>query len=203
MPFLSVPDAAEIIIQGTLQGQAIANVIGAQHVGAYTQTDLDNLSNAVDGWVGSDYLPLVANSVTYDQTHVRGLNSIVDLESVDGTNTGPGTQSGSSMPANASFVITMRTGHTGRSARGRFYWWPFASSVALSAQTVTTAFASAAEVAIGNLLAAISTAGWTPVVISRRSNGAPRLVGVTTPITLAVARNNEIDSQRHRLLRGH
>lgn len=203
MPFLSVPDTVEIIINGSCGGQAIANVVGATRVGGYSQTDIDNLALAVDGWVASDYLPLVNNAVTYDNVHVRGLNSIIDIESVNGTSTGPGTASGTGMPANASFVITLRTGKTGRSARGRFYMWPYSSAHLQTTQTVTTTYANNAEAAITALAGVIATNGFNMVIISRRTNNAPRLVGVTTVVTNISARNVDVDSMRHRLLRGH
>jgi len=203
MPFVAVPDTVEVVINGDISGQPIANVVGASRVGGYVQADLDNLAAAVDGWVASDYLPLVSNSVGYTSTHVRGLSNIIDLESTDTTNAGPGTASGSGMPANASFVVTLRTGHTGRSARGRFYMWPYASSALLTSQTVTTTYSTAAQSALIALAGAISGAGFQFVIISRRSNGAPRLVGVTTAVTDIESRNQDVDSMRHRLLRGH
>jgi hypothetical protein len=203
MPFLSVPDTVEVVINGDISGQPIANVVGAGHVGAYVQADLDNLAAAVDGWVASDYLPLVSASVNYVSTHVRGLTNIIDLESTDTTSAGPGTASGGGMPANASFVVTLRTGHTGRSARGRFYMWPYSTSALLTSQTVTTTYSNAAQAALIALSGVIATAGFQMVIISRRSNNVPRLVGVTTPVTDIESRNQAVDSMRHRLLRGH
>jgi hypothetical protein len=203
MPFQSVPNTVEIVIQGEISGQPIANVVGATRTGGYSQADIDLLATDVDAWVASDYLPLVSNSVTYNQTHVRGLNAIIDLESVDASGVGPGTASGSGMPANASFVVTLRTGRTGRSARGRFYMWPYSSAALQTSQTVTTVYANAAADALSNLLTTITGAGFQPVIISRRSLGAVRPVGITTPITQAQSRNVDVDSMRHRLLRGH
>lgn len=202
MPFIPIPDSVEIVINGSCGGQAIANVVGARRAG-YVQADIDALASAVDSWVATDYLPLVNNAVTYDNVHVRGLQGIIDIESVDGTSTGPGTASGTGMPANASFVITLRTGHTGRSARGRFYMWPYSSAHLQTTQTVTTTYANAAAAAVTSLLTTIAGAGFIPVIISRRTLNAPRLVGLTTNIISATARNVDVDSMRHRLLRGH
>jgi hypothetical protein len=203
MPFQSVPETAEAVINGEISGQTIANVVGARRVGGYNQTNLDQLASAVNIWVGNFYLPLVANSVNYVQTHVRGLESIIDLESIDATSAGPGTAAGTGNPANASFVITLRTGHTGRSARGRFYMWPFGGSALQTSQTVTTTYAAAAAAALTQLMTDISSAGWVPVIISRRSLNARRPVGITTTIISATARNVDLDSMKHRLLRGH
>lgn len=203
MPFQSVPNSAEAVIQGDISGQPVANVVGCLFPGSYVQADLDNLANAVDAWVGASYLPLVSNSVNYNQTHVRGLNAIIDLESTEAANAGPGTASGTGSGANCSFVITFRTGRTGRSARGRFYMWPYSSTALQTSQTVTTTFANAAAAALSALLTDIGAAGWTPVVISRRTLGAVRPIAITTPIITATARNVDVDSMRHRLVRGH
>lgn len=203
MPFVSVPDTAEIIIQGDIAGQPIANVVGAAHIGLYTQADLDVLATDVDSWVETWYKPMFANSVQYNQTHVRGLNTIIDLESADGSSVGPGTRAGGGMPANASFCVTLRTGKTGRSARGRFYAWPYTTTDLVTSQTVTSTYANDIATAVDQLRLAISGAGFQMVIISRRSGNAPRTVGVTTPVTQVQSRNIDIDSMRHRLLRGH
>lgn len=202
MSFLSVPDTVEFIINGDCGGKAVANVMGAKRAG-YVQADLDSLAAVVDGWVASDYIPLFNNAVNYVETHVRGLNAIIDLESVNGTSAGPGTASGTGMPANASFVITLRSGFTGRSARGRFYMWPYSTADLVSVQTVSSTYANAAAAAITNLLGLVAATGFIPVIISRRTGGAPRLVGHTTNIISATARNLNVDSMRHRLTKGH
>lgn len=203
MAFQSAPQVAEAVIQGSISGQPIANVVNFRLPGGYSQADIDNLASVVDLWVSSTYLPLVANSVTYVQTLVRGLENVIDLTATDGSGAGAGTLTGSGMPANATLCITLRSGFTGRSARGRFYGWPFSSSVLLTSQTVTTTYATNLANAVALLKTDAAAFNWVMSILSRRTVGTLRPTAIATPVTNVVARNNEVDSQRHRLLRGH
>jgi len=203
MAFVPVPDAAEVVVNGAIAGQPIANVWGAQFIGLYNQTDLQNLADLVDAWVGSDYIPLFNAGVTYVNTHVRGLNSSIDLEAVSSANAGVGTASGAALPANASLCITLRSGKTGRSARGRTYLWPAIQPDLTDLSHFTSGYANNAVVALQNLAAAFAGAGFTMVIISRQHNNVLLNPAVTYPVVSFDARNLAIDSQRGRLARGH
>lgn len=203
MPFVPAPDCAEAVINGTFHTKAIAHVLNFHIPGGYTQSDLDNLSFAVDAGVAADYLNLLNTSVHYDNVHVRGLNSIIDLESFNSTSTGYGTSSGTELPANATACITLRTGHTGRSARGRFYAWPTADGNLSTGQAFVGAYTTALKTFLDNLISATHLAGWDLVVLSRQSGGVPLTTAAFLEVTTVVVRNSEIDSQRGRLLQGH
>lgn len=203
MPFQAIPDAAVCVIEGLASAKQVANVLHFQHVGLYDQTALDNLSAFVDGLVGPNYLPVVSSAVAYERTHVRGLNSAIDLESINFAHAGPGTAAGIPAPNNVSAVITLRTGHTGRSARGRFYAWPTSSSNIATPEAFVPAYLNFLQTFLEDIRAGAPGHGWTFVVASRRTGGVVRPVGVTTPITFCEVRNDLIDSQRGRLAPGH
>jgi hypothetical protein len=203
MPFISIPNAAEAVIRAVSGGKPINNVFGFQHAGAYSQTDLDNIAAAVDLWVATEYLPLVSVNVAYQEVHVRGLNAIIDMESHNNTNAGTGGVTGASTTNNVSMCVTLRTGHTGRSARGRTYLFPTGVSNLTSVTEFSGTYALAASLALTAMLLSVAGTGWTWVVISRRTLGAPRPTGVTTAILAAESRNDLIDSQRGRLTQGH
>lgn len=203
MPFVPAINCAEVVINGSIAGEPIANVVGAQFPGPYVQSDLDNLANAVDAWVGSDYIPLFNAGVTYVNTHVRGLTSSVDIDSFASANGGVGTASGSALPANASLCMTLRSGHTGRSARGRFYAWPAIQPDLADLSHFTSSYATAMHTALSNLKAAIVAEGWAWVIISRQHNGVKLTVATTYPVIAIDARNLAVDSQRGRLATGH
>lgn len=203
MPFIPVPNAAEAVIHGLATTKPVAHVLGFAHAGPYSQADLDALSAFVDTLVGTSYLPVVSSAVNYVETHVRGLSAIIDLESINNTHTGPGTAAGIPAANNVSAVITLRTGHTGRSARGRFYAWPTSSSNIANPEAFVPAYTAFVKTFLEDVRTGAGAAGWTFVVISRRTMGAPRLSGIVTPITFCEARNSLIDSQRNRLAPGH
>jgi len=203
MAFQTAPECAEAVIQATFGGKSVNNVLNFWFPGGYTQTDIDALANAVDGVVGTNGLPLYNNDVLYEDTLVRGLTDIVDMTAVDSTSTGAGTAGTGIMPANVSFVVTLRTGFTGRSARGRLYMLPLDAGAFDDINEVSTTYANAAVAFVEAIIAAAALVGWTAVVLSRFSGGVKRTAATHLTITDVVARNRISDSQRHRLPKGH
>lgn len=203
MAFLTCPGCAEAVIRITNSGKEVVNVLNFFMSGGYTQSDLNNLAAVVDTAVGTDYLPNIDHLFTYVETHVRGLQNIVDLESISNAHAGVGGDTTGSLPLSATACITLRTGHTGRSARGRFYSIGPTASDIQNAGEWKASYMTALVGFLTDVLAQSALAGWTFSILSRQSGGVPRLAGVTLPITLIEARNQDIDSQRGRLLRGH
>lgn len=110
-----------------------------------------------------------------------------------------GTQAGNPMPNNVSVAIKLLSGFTGRSRRGRKFFAGLSDSVVTAdGQQVTSTFANALEVIFTNLLDEIATAGFTWVIASLFTNGAPRAAGVVTPIVSVLA-DTFLDSMRKRL----
>jgi len=204
MTFQSIPECAEVVIHGLGGSKAIANVLGFWKPGGYDLTDLQNLADAIDIAVGADYLPFVAAGSAYTVTVARGLENIVDLSASASTQAGPGTMAGTfELPSNVTFCVTLRTGLTGRSARGRFYSWPFADSGLSAVDTVTTTYADGIKTFVNACKVAGASAGWTMSILSRRSAGALRPVGVHYDVTNIDYRNRTTDSQRGRLPSNH
>ena len=203
MPFQPVPNAAEAVINGHCLAKPIANVLVFQRAVPYAQADLDALAAMVDGWVGSSYLGIISSDCNYDETHVRGLSSAIDLESINFTSAGSGGAPGTPAPANSSMCITFRTGFTGRSARGRFYAWPTSMANYVNAQTFNAAYETALLAFLNNIKTDALALGWDFSVLSRYTAGALRPAGLTHPITVIEARNLQADSQRRRLSVAH
>jgi len=107
------------------------------------------------------------------------------------------------LPSNVTWVATLRSAFTGRSARGRFYTMPFTDLGLASINAVTSTFATAIIAFLEDVQARVTTNGWEMVVVSRFHNKTPRDPGIFFPITDIVARNLLTDSQRGRLTRGH
>jgi len=203
MTFQTAPECAEAVVQATFGGKAVNNVFNFWYPGGYDQTKIDNLAVAVDVAVGNTGLICWNNDVLYEGTLARGLQDIIDLTSTATTNSGPGTAGTGIMPANVSFVITLRTGFTGRSARGRVYMLPLDAGAFDNINEVSAAYADLAEDFVEAVVAEAATAGWTLVVLSRISGKAVRPAATHLTVTQVVARNRISDSQRHRLPKGH
>lgn len=203
MAFQSAPNMAEAVIQGSMGGKAVYNILNFQKPGGYDETDILALATLVDLWWGTDLVPLLNVGYAYVQTLARGLENLNDYEATVSDTAGSGTVTGGPAGNNAALCLTHRSGLTGRSARGRTYIGGIPASVMLSATTVTTTFVNDIVNAFDNILSVASAAGWVFSVLSRYSGGAPRTTAVHFPIVSIEARNNEIDSQRGRLLTGH
>jgi len=203
MPFQSVPNCAKVAIEGSLGSKQLVNVLHFKFAGTYGQSDIDALAQAVDNAVGSDYLPIITAGATYSQSVATGLENINDLTATDATNAGAGTSGGASLPNNVSFVVTLRTGLTGRSARGRFYCWPMGAGDLFSANTVTVALANQAVAFLQQVQLNAAAVNWALGIVSRRTLGAVRPTGVFFPVNDIAYRNLLTDSQRGRLPIGH
>jgi len=203
MTFVPAPDCAEAVIQATYGGVNIANVINFKKFGGYDQTAIDALAALVDVAVGDAYLGLLSNGVAYSGTTVRGLSDIIDLSGFNDAFAGPGELATAGLPANVTLCITLRTGFTGRSARGRFFAMPTVADQLSTPDAFVSTFGTQLVSFLTDLKAAALVLGWTMVIVSRFSNGVPRGTAIATPVTNIVARNNLTDSQRHRLPRGH
>jgi len=203
MPFQSVPECAEVVIKATVENLPVFNVLNFWKPGGYDIVDLDALTLAVDTAWSSYFLADLHTSYLYQGAFGKGLELINDIQSSSVAGAGAGSASGDGFPNNVAFVLTFRTGLTGRSARGRAYIGGIPASATTTNNTVFSSFAAAMVADMGQVKTAAVGAGWQLVVVSRITGGALRPLGVHNAVTSIVARNTELDSQRRRLPRGH
>jgi len=199
MTFVPVPLGAEIIINGVRGGQEIVTTSYATHFAGWGQTEIDNLSEAVDAWVGSQLLPSVSPSYEYFNTHCRDLRLPVGFESTNLTSAGVGSRGASTGPNNQVLSVSRRSGLAGRSARGRVFWPDIPDEDKLDDNHVTAARAIVYAEIMDALTAAIAGAGWVEVIVSRRTNGVANVPAVTYPVTQYLTVDNTLDSMRRRL----
>lgn len=201
MAFQSVPETAEVVITYTGHAKEFKNVVHARWPGGYTLGGLVVLAAAVDLAIGANWLALQSSDYNYIDTTVRGLEFENDQETVNNISTGPGVVIGAGLPDNVTLSIKKSSGLTGRSARGRLYWIGSpATALAPNENTFNSADAAAIVAAIEAVRVALEVSAWTPVIVSRFNAGVQRPAGVTFFWTATVAVNNNVDSQRPRLL---
>lgn len=203
MTFQSAPDMAEAVVRFSLGGKQMVNVLGFLRSGGYIQADIDALAGVVDARVGTDYLPVCDASVTYTETLVRGLTLINDLQASNSASSGIGGSSGATLPANVTLCITMRSGFTGRSARGRFYAVPTNGTKLASVNTFAGAYGDALVDFLDGVALDAAALGWEHVIISRFTGNAQRAVAVPFIVNTNAYRNLTCDSQRGRLPSNH
>lgn len=203
MAFQSVPDCAEAVIKATCGGKPIANVLGFYKAGGYDLAAVTDLADLIDAAIGTDYIPILHDGVNYVETVVRGLENVNDFEATANANAGLGSLTGAPLPNNVSLCVTLRSGLTGRSARGRFYAMPTNAAQQSGLNTFSSSYALDVEAFLTTIKAGASGIGWTMAIISRWHDNAKRAAGVYFPVTTLGARNFLMDSQRGRLPVGH
>ena len=199
MTFQAVPNTVEAHIRCDMDGIPMENVFYFKRASAYNQGQLDALADAIDAWVDSDFMPLKSNLTTYVQTYVKGLSAAIDLQSTNTDNAGAVGVKPYAQANNVSKAITLRSGFTGRSARGRSFQFGMVGSDLSDTNTVTQAFVDDVIDALEALKVIIEALGWIWVIVSRYHNGVLRAEGLTTAVASFGVSNLTVDSQRNRL----
>lgn len=199
MAFVPVTRGAIIEIRGAQDGEPCEMTIGVQFPTAYDQDDLTSLASVVDDWAADNLLPNLGTNAEYTGVNVRGLSSSVDLEAFNDTNAGAGDAGVGAAPAQVAVVASKLSGMTGRSARGRMYWFGVPLTFMANVRHITSGAVTAYNLACDNLLTAINANGWTPVIISRQHNGVPLTTAATYTVLDLLVRDTRVDSQRGRL----
>lgn len=200
MPFQPVPGTAKFTLIYQLFGREVVNILNADFTGGISPAILDEACEALYGVWAANVVNELSNQLDFLRVEA------VDL-SVEIAETGifvpesavSGTVAGESLPANCALVMSLRTGYTGRSQRGRMFLPGIAeSSVEGNTPDASIRGGLANTLAIVNAALASVSIPFTWVVLSRYTEGALRAEGVTLPVT-SVLVDTRIDSQRRRL----
>jgi len=199
MAFQSAPSIAQLAIQITLEGKLCENVLNYRFDGTYGQADVTALASYGNDQASFFYPPLLAASATYIQCVAKGLQDLNDYTSTNGVSTVEGDIATPQAPNHDALCVTLRSAVSGRSARGRFYTMATALANYDDPNTVSATYATAVAAMLEAFRTGANSLGWTMVVLSRRSAGAARAVGIGFPVTLCEVRNRRVDTQRNRM----
>lgn len=205
--FIPVPNTALVEMLYTSAGHTIENTFHVAKGSPFSGADLITLANVFDDWDGN-----VAYADRWQA--VRGSATIlflVDTKALD-TSSSPtygkaianraGGRTGTQMPPNVSFALSLRTGLAGRSQRGRIYAPGLSSgdiNVPPSQNQIVAASATALVASLTKLKTLLTTAGFTLVVTSFRTGGAYRAVGQNTPVTSILYTTLKLATMRRRV----
>ena len=201
MPFIPVPNVAQLNIRGTYLGEQVENTIYVQQNVAWNAGSLQLLADAVASWWDTAVLAHVSTSYQYRETYAVDLTSVTGLTATS-TPLGAvaGRKVGDPLAGNVSLCVSFRTALRGRSYRGRNYLCGLVEPE-VSGNTINLTFAEDVVNAYQQLLIPdeylIPTQSW--VIVSRYANKQPRSQGVATPVTQVLIVDNFVDSQRRRL----
>lgn len=198
MAFIPAVDVAQVSLRYTRDFQDLENTLYFLRDTSIDLAGLEALGLAVQTWWITEHRALVSAQVSYREIFVRDLTTQSGLERqfiVDPPQTG--AVAGDAVPSNVTFSISFRTGFAGRSFRGRNYIPPI-NEGQISANRMLAPIVADWITVYQNLGAAIP-ADWTWVILSRFSDGQPRVNGLPTPVLGVQVADDVVDSQRRRL----
>lgn len=199
MAFIPVPNVAKVTLQWLWAGQIVDLTLSVQKASPLTTSDLDTLNTtAVDWW--DDGLKIWSTQAL----------SLVNVNSTDQSSDSapsidypvtpaiPGENTSGSVPNNVALVTSWLTDLRGRSFRGRAYTPGIPVNMVSTSTTANPSLVGAHNTIYSDWISRVLALSFDPVVVSRYTGGAPRLVGIATPIT-GVRTEQYFDSQRRRL----
>lgn len=198
MDYIPVANTALVEIHQRLFGEPLENTLYFENEVAWDNDSLNLMCGAVEEWFRVQMLPWLSRDLTMVQVVATDLTT-----QTSGTYTLPvsppeeGGRAQDSEPGSVAIVVSFRTAQRGRSFRGRNYVGGLGVSDVTENrfdQNLLDDLVSAYQQLADTPL----VEGTTWVVVSRFHNNAPRVNGITTPITTVVSVDNKVDSQRGR-----
>lgn len=197
MPFLATPQGVEVKLIMSQNDVPVVNVWHVKDVAAPTPTSLAEIINDFDSWLTSSYAINIQPSVLFTEWIATDISVAGGAQVTQVPTTANGLRSGSQSPANAAFVVSLRTGLSGRSNRGRTYVPGISTTDIVDAQHVSGTYASAMNASLGSLVSLMLLSGRKLCVLSKYLNKVLRVAGLLIEITQIIT-DTKVDSQRRR-----
>lgn len=197
MAFIPVPDCALAVIKFTQGTMEFSNTLWFKKTD-FTLVEQTALANQVDYYMAT-YKSFMASNCSYVSTTVYDMRSEIAPIVVDTSNAGEGSDiTDQIIPISDAVVLTLYTAVRGRSGRGRIFATGF-SEASMQNQRWDSTIIANVEGWYEAIKDGVSAIGWTPVVVSRYTGGAPRESGVSYPVTTWEVRSSLPGSQRRRI----
>lgn len=200
MAFVSVPNTIEVETVFEIDGQICENTAYFEGIGGAPSLEaVSSFLSDMKSLIETDLLPLLASSVKLVRLVATLLDAVDSFSTILAVS--PPSEGGASsegMPNNVAYCITFLTDLRGRSFRGRNYISGIPIDGAL-VNTVSGTFRTGVLAYYSALKALSFDDDLRMVVVSRFADHAPRVTGVTTPVTGFTTYDAILDSQRRRL----
>lgn len=201
MPFVRAENVVAAHIRYTLFSQLLENTLYFQTASNPTEGNIVTLAaGLMQQWI-DEVMPLLTADLTLREVYAVSLDAIDAPTATATPGAGPvaGGVSNPGMPGNVTLCISFRSGFRGRSRRGRIYL-PGLYETATQGNAVLTTFSTAVVNAVGTAITALDPEGFSHVIVSKFTEGIPRGEALVTPVTAYVLTDDNVDSQRRRLV---
>jgi hypothetical protein len=199
MAFVPIPDGVEVLLQGTLAGEACNNTLYYTQSGGWGVTEMQSLADAIDVIWGAFVAAHMYQDYNYVQTVVTDKRTDTALQAFASTHASAGGITGAPVPNNVALSVKRQSAFTGRSARGRVYVPVGAEANLASTNVVSSAWAAFVTAAFTAMDAAAQDIDWIGVIVSRVHDGVPLTTAVAYTIVEWIVVDLVIDSMRRRL----
>lgn len=167
---------------------------------AFDVADLELLADILEAWFLDQGDALLHVGYQLMTIELRGLESAEAAYTTRICND-PGTVAGDSLPPNVAACLSMTTGFTGRSSRGRMYWGGL-SEVQQDGGTLAAGVVTGFNDLCADLLNKLEIEGLCKLaVLSRFTGGAQRATAHPLVVTDFGLRDAVLDTQRRRINR--
>jgi hypothetical protein len=199
MATLPVPDVCKIVVRFTLADAAYTLGFHAKKTDFTSQDQID-LADAVDAAVAAWTWNTKPDTEYYVRTDVYDLRTSDGPISINNDGADQGEASADTLPPTVCAVITERTAARGRSGRGRLYW-PVGSEASMTDGVISGGRQASILSEYDDIVTAITTEGFTHVLVSRQIDGVQRDPPVAIPIISREIRSGHPGYQRRRSIR--
>lgn len=199
MAFQSVPNTVKAELTFRINGIPAQNVLYFKRSSAYNQGHLDALAAALNTFCVDNYLTGMGSNTTFTEVLVTGQNVQNDIFAQSAVDAGTAGSAGSPTAANVTKAFTLRSGLTGRSARGRMYFIGMTQAMLSNSQLVAQSWVDDVIDLLDLLKTIVEALGWIWVIVSRFANGVKRTTAETFAVTSYGTSDLTIDNLGRRL----
>jgi len=200
MAFVPAPNIIMCEFRYLQDGQRTENRVMIDNLAAVDAAALEAVAVAAWDWWDGTYSPFISNVVTLREivtTDLSEQNGDQFTYAPDTTTTGENT--GGAMPNEVTLCLSLRSGARGRSARARWFLAGLPREALATTNAVSSAYADDSSGALQDFVDAIDALAKKVVIVSYRTNNAPRVGGpVYFVVSSVVVTDNIVDSQRKR-----
>lgn len=199
MPLPPAPNIVQVEVRALFDNQKIENRF---HINAQQPLDeivIAEICNYVSIWAEGTYFPQLPAVITLRETVATDLSASSGLQhTITPEGLVDGGLADAPMPNESTFAITLRSGFTGRSSRGRAFVLGLARGD-VNGNYISATRANAFVSAFNSLISTLASHSYPLTVVSYYANGALRPGGpVYSTVVSAGYADLTIDSQKRR-----
>lgn len=198
MPFIAVPGAAQVHMRYDWWGQRVENVLGVMELADGAFGDGEAVIDVFLDWFNTSLKAQLSTNIILKEIFFQEQETEGAPGALRTLLTPIGGSSGPSVPNNVAFVITLRTGISGRSYRGRSYV-PGLPKDAVTGSLLSAGVAADLVSSYNALNSNLHEMDVALAILSRFHLNAPRSPGIANQVTAATYVDLSVDSQRRRL----